>query len=177
MAVVPTRVPGVGRRKRNGRKKSTGLRRGGGLSAGARASGTYSFSKVSIKGNDKGCVTFGPNMADYDEWKNGVLRTYAEYKITKLVLQYKSTASSTDRGAIYYQLDPGCKKKGIGKKLNMVSITSDKTITLGAVALGGEKFLPTEDTDQFKFWYEGDGANTVAGNFIFTMSVQWADPQ
>jgi hypothetical protein len=91
-------------RNRRRRLRRLRTRRGGIVPRGSGSSETFVFSKDNLMGSASGSFTFGPSLSDCPAFKDGILKAYHEYRITSILLQFLSEASSTSAGSISYEL-------------------------------------------------------------------------
>ncbi|UIX27229.1 coat protein [Cotton bunchy top virus 2] len=176
VVVVQTpRQPQRRRRRRRNRARAAGR----GSNRGGRRGGnfeTFVFSKDSLTGSTSGNLTFGPSLSDCPAFSTGVLQAYKLYKITKLVLEFISEASSTSSGSIAYEIDTECESTSLQSQINKFSITKGGRKTFTAEAIKGVEWIAASK-NQFRLLYKGNGSSAIAGSFRFTMQVRMLTPK
>jgi hypothetical protein len=135
------------------------------------------FSKDNLKGSASGSFTFGPSLSDCPAFKDGILKAYHEYKITSILLQFLSEASSTSAGSISYELDPHCKLTTLASTINKFPITKGGAKAFNARMINGLEWHDSSE-DQCRILYKGNGdKDTIAGSFRITMRVALQNPK
>nr|WNK15292.1 MAG: capsid protein [Polerovirus monocotyledonae 2] len=162
-----------GRRRRRRNRGGTGVIPGSGRRG---SSESFVFSKDSIKGSSSGYFTFGPSLSDCPAFKDGILKAYHEYKITMVVLQFVTEASSTAAGSIAYELDPHCKLSALASTINKFPITKGGSKTYQARMINGDEWHDSTE-DQFRILYKGNGDSSTAGSFRITIRVALQNPK
>ncbi|QRV07421.1 coat protein [Artemisia virus B] len=170
VTVVQTvrRAPRRGRRRR---RSGMGIRRGFNATV-QRGDATFMFNKDKILGDSSGKFVFGKSLSECDAFSNGILRSFHQYKITKVQLQFLSEASSTSAGAISYEIDTGLKQTELKSTLNKFSIVKGGSKTFDSQAINGMMWRES-DTDQFQIFYKGSGTNALAGSFKIFIHVSY----
>nr|QWJ75373.1 P3 [Cotton leafroll dwarf virus] len=174
--VVAVQAPGNTqrrRRRRRGGRNRTGGRIPGGPGA---SSETFVFSKDSLSGSSSGSITFGPSLSDCPAFSNGMLKAYHEYKISMVLLEFISEASSTSSGSISYEVDPHCKLSTLSSTINKFGITKNGRKHFAASFINGQEWHDTSE-DQFRILYKGNGSSSIAGSFRVTIRCQFHNPK
>nr|ABY83063.1 coat protein [Soybean dwarf virus] len=169
LMAIPT-TTGATQRRRRQRRRRRNNRGGGNISGGSGKAHTFQFSKDGINGSSKGTITFGPSLSECKPLSDGILKAYHEYKITSILLQFISEASSTSSGSIAYELDPHCKYSEIQSLLNKFSITKSGSKRFPTKVINGLEWHDTSE-DQFKVHYKGNGDSKIAGSFKISINV------
>nr|AZF99032.1 orf3 [Ullucus polerovirus 1] len=173
--MVVVQAPGPSRRGRRRRRRPNARGRSA-VSRGGRPGETFVFSKDNIAGSSSGSFTFGPSLSDCPAFSNGILKAYHEYKITNVLLQFVSEASSTSSGSIAFELDPHCKISSLASSINKFPITKGGGRSFQAKMINGVEWHPS-DEDQFRILYKGNGGSTIAGSFRIRISVAVQNPK
>ncbi|QZR95589.1 coat protein [Plantago asiatica virus A] len=174
--VVVVQAPRTARR-RNRRRRGANNRTGGTLSTRVGGRGeTFVFTKDSLTGNSSGAITFGPSLSDCPALANGMLKAYHEYKITMVILEFVSEASSQSSGSISVELDPHCKLTALSSTINKFGITKSGRKSFTASFINGQEWRDTSE-DQFKILYKGNGSSSIAGSFRITIRCQFHNPK
>nr|UVK78415.1 MAG: major coat protein [Plant associated polerovirus 2] len=169
--VVVVQAPRTARR-RNRRRRRGANRQGGALpTGGGGTSHTFVFAKDSLTGSSSGAITFGPSLSDCPAFSNGLLKTFHEYKITMVILEFVSEASSQSSGSISYELDPHCKLSSLSSTINKFGITKNGRRTFTASLINGTNWRDSSE-DQFRILYKGNGSSSIAGSFRITIRCQ-----
>ena len=135
------------------------------------------FSKDNLKGGSAGVLKFGPSLSDYATFSSGILKSYHEYKITSVLLEYVSEASSTASGSIAYEVDPHCKITELKSTINKFGITKNGRSGFAARWINGLEWHDTSE-DQFYIAFQGNGDKaTPAGSFKIKMTVSFQNPK
>nr|BAL48528.1 coat protein [Soybean dwarf virus] len=169
LMAIPTATSRPQRRGRQRRPRRNN-RGGSFISGGSSKAHTFVFSKDGIYGISKGSITFGPSLSECKPFSDGILKAYHEYKITSILLQFITEASSTSSGSIAYELDPHCKYSEIQSLLNKFSITKSGSKRFPTRAINGLEWHDTSE-DQFKIHYKGNGESKIAGSFKISINV------
>nr|AFI93507.1 major capsid protein [Potato leafroll virus] len=174
--VVMVTAPGQPRRRRRRRGGNRRSRRTG-VSRGRGSSETFVFTKDNLMGNSQGSFTFGPSLSDCPAFKDGILKAYHEYKITSILLQFVSEASSTSSGSIAYELDPHCKVSSLQSYVNKFQITKGGAKTYQARMINGVEWHDSSE-DQCPILWKGNGKSSdTAGSFRVTIRVALQNPK
>nr|AZJ51130.1 coat protein [Brassica yellows virus] len=155
------------RRRRRGNNRT-------GRTAGS--SETFVFSKDNLAGSSSGAITFGPSLSDCPAFSNGILKAYHEYKISMVILEFVSEASSQNSGSIAYELDPHCKLNSLSSTINKFGITKPGRKTFTASFINGIEWHDVAE-DQFRILYKGNGSSSIAGSFRITIKCQFHNPK
>nr|QMT58423.1 coat protein [Peach associated luteovirus] len=163
-----------GGRGRTGRSASGGNRVAG--SGPGDHSNRFSFTVDDLHSASSGILKFGPNLSQYTNFSNGILKSFHEYKITNLTVKYVSYASSTTSGAFAIEIDTSRKQTDL--KSRIISFPVSKGFSRGfqARVLRGLLWHPTSE-DQFWLVYKGNGKSTdIAGQFVISFNVNFQGP-
>nr|WAB58549.1 coat protein [Turnip yellows virus]WAB58552.1 coat protein [Turnip yellows virus] len=160
------------RRRRRGNNRT----RGTVPTRGAGSSETFVFSKDNLAGSSSGAITFGPSLSDCPAFSNGILKAYHEYKISMVILEFVSEASSQNSGSIAYELDPHCKLNSLSSTINKFGITKPGKAAFTASYINGKEWHDVTE-DQFRILYKGNGSSSIAGSFRITIKCQFHNPK
>ncbi|ABG46339.1 coat protein [Sweet potato leaf speckling virus] len=170
VVTAPRNTGGRRRRRRGGRTT-----RRAALPGGRSIRQTFVFSKDNLKGSATGSFTFGPSLSECEPFEGGVLKAFHEYKITNILLQFVSEASSTSSGSISYELDPHCKISSLSSTVNKFSVTKGGARSFTARMINGLEWHDSSE-DQCRILYKGNGGNDIAGSFRVTITVAFQNP-
>lgn len=137
---------------------------------------TFVFSKDSLAGNASGVLTFGPSLTDCAAFSSGILKAYHEYRITMVLLEYITEASSTAYGSIAYELDPHCKITSLSSTVNKFGVTKNGRRSFSRRQINGTEWHDATE-DQFRILYKGNGDSKIAGSFRVTIRVETQNPK
>lgn len=141
------------------------------------------YHTYALKCNSSGVLRFGPS-ADTPSLGGGVLKAYAEYRITALRVQWKAQASSTAAGSMAIQLALGSTLAAVDNRAISFKLTTSGSRTFGVKELGGDgRMLATKagsssGEDQFSLAYNGNGTdNAIAGDLLCFFRIETRLPK
>nr|UVH27301.1 coat protein [Mume associated luteovirus]WNY15508.1 coat protein [Mume associated luteovirus] len=140
------------------------------------ASMRFTFTVDDVKANQSGILKFGPSLSQYPNFADGILKSFHEYKISNLQVQFISFASSTSSGAFAIEIDTARKSTGVESRLISFPVTKQFTRSFPAKAIRGLLWISTKD-DQFNFLFKGNGSDVVAGQLKFSFSIDLQGPK
>nr|BCP56395.1 coat protein ORF3 [Barley yellow dwarf virus PAV] len=166
VVVQPNRT---GPRRRNARRARG--RRPGSVFGPKRGAEVFVFSVDNLKANSSGILKFGPDLSQCPAVSDGVLKSYHNYKISSINVEFRTHASATTSGAMFIELDTSCKQSALSSFINSFTISKTASKTFRSEAINGKEFQEST-IDQFWMLYKANGTTTdTAGQFIITMSV------
>nr|CCD30995.1 coat protein [Barley yellow dwarf virus PAV] len=156
-------------RRRNARR--TGGRRPNSLFGPKRGAEVFVFSVDNLKANSSGILKFGPDLSQCTAVSDGVLKSYHNYKITNINVEFKSHASSTTAGAMFIELDTSCSQSTLGSYINSSTLNKSASKSFRSTEINGTQFQATK-VNQFYLLYKANGTTSdTAGQFIIKMEL------
>ncbi|BBG75688.1 coat protein [Beet leaf yellowing virus] len=174
--VVVVQAPRSTRRRNRRRRGGSNRSRGVVPARGAGSGETFVFSQDNLAGSSSGSITFGPSLSVCPAFSDGILKAYHEYKITLVILEFVSEASSQSSGSIAYELDPHCKLNSLSSTINKFGITKPGRRAFTASFINGVDWHDVAK-DQFRILYKGNGSSSIAGSFRITIKCQFHNPK
>nr|BDW36312.1 coat protein [Barley yellow dwarf virus PAS] len=172
VVVQPNRT---GSRRRNARRARG--RRPGSVFGPKRGAEVFVFSVDNLKANSSGILKFGPDLSQCPAVSDGVLKSYHNYKISSINVEFRTHASATTSGAIFVELDTACKQSALGSYINSFTISKTASKSFRAEAINGKEFQEST-IDQFWLLYKANGTTTdTAGQFIIKINVSMLTPK
>nr|ALS88487.1 coat protein [Barley yellow dwarf virus PAV]ALS88494.1 coat protein [Barley yellow dwarf virus PAV] len=156
-------------RRRNARR--AGGRRPNSLFGPKRGAEVFVFSVDNLKANSSGILKFGPDLSQCTAVSDGVLKSYHNYKITNINVEFKSHASSTTAGAMFIELDTSCSQSALGSYINSFTLNKSASKSFRSSEINGTQFQATK-VNQFYLLYKANGTTSdTAGQFIIKMEL------
>lgn len=156
-------------RRRNARR--AGGRRPNSLFGPKRGAEVFIFSVDNLKANSSGILKFGPDLSQCTAVSDGVLKSYHNYKITNINVEFKSHASSTTAGAMFIELDTSCSQSTLGSYINSFTLNKSASKSFKSTEINGTQFQATK-VNQFYLLYKANGTTSdTAGQFIIKMEL------
>jgi len=133
---------------------------------------TFAFTVNDLKANSKGVLKFGPNLTQYANFSNGVMKSYHNYRISQILVSYVTNASSTTAGAFAIEWDTGCSQSAVASKVISFPVSKNFSRSFTGNTLSGIAMRSTS-LDQVWLLYEGNGDSSIAGQFVIRMTVHF----
>nr|QEV88293.1 coat protein [Luteovirus sociomali] len=167
-------VPGLGRRRRNGRPRPRPNRIGSARLT--RAPEEFTFTVDDLRANASGIIKFGPSLSQCAAISSGVLKSYLEYKIISVAIQYVTNAASTTAGAFSLEVDTSRTRSALDSRVISFPVSKNYSRSFNASLIKGLSWVPTTD-DQFHLLYKGNGSSDIAGQFIIRVRIVLQGPK
>nr|DBA07213.1 TPA_asm: coat protein [Prunus humilis associated luteovirus] len=136
----------------------------------------FTFTVDNVKANASGVIKFGPSLSQYPNFSNGIIKSFHEYRISNITVQFNSFASSTTAGAFAIEVDTARKQSSIQSRIISFAVNKNFTRSFNAKVLRGLIWHNTQE-DQFWLVYEGNGGDALAGQIKITFSVNFQGPK
>nr|ABY73591.1 coat protein [Barley yellow dwarf virus PAV]ABY73657.1 coat protein [Barley yellow dwarf virus PAV]ABY73663.1 coat protein [Barley yellow dwarf virus PAV] len=167
--VVVVQSNRAGPRRRNARRARG--RRPNSVFGPKRGAEVFVFSVDNLKANSSGIIKFGPDLSQCPAVSDGVLKSYHNYKISSVNVEFKSHASSTTSGAMFIELDTSCKQSALASYINSFTISKSASKSFKATEIGGTQFQASS-VNQFFLLYKANGTTSdTAGQFIIKLEI------
>nr|ALB25214.1 coat protein [Barley yellow dwarf virus PAV] len=167
--VVVVQSNRTGPRRRNARRARG--RRPNSVFGPKRGAEVFVFSVDNLKANSSGILKFGPDLSQCPAVSDGVLKSYHNYKISSINVEFRTHASATTSGAMFIELDTSCKQSALSSYINSFTISKSASKSFRAAEIGGTQFQATS-VNQFFLLYKANGTTTdIAGQFIIKIEL------
>lgn len=144
----------------------------GALSGDTPTAQVFAFTVNDLKANSKGTLQFGPNLTQYANFSNGVMKSYHNYRISQISVSYVTNASSTTAGAFAIEWDTGCSMTKLASKVTSFPVSKNFSRSFAGQTIAGTAMRST-NLDQVWLLYEGNGDSSIAGQLVFRMTVHF----
>nr|QCO93384.1 capsid protein [Barley yellow dwarf virus OYV] len=166
VVVQPNRT---GPRRRNARRARG--RRPNSVFGPKRGAEIFVFSVDNLKANSSGILKFGPGLSQCPAVSDGVLKSYHNYKITNINVEFKSHASATTAGAMFIELDTACTQSTLSSYINSFTLSTSASKSFRSSEINGTQFQATT-VNQFYLLYKANGTTgDTAGQFIIKLGL------
>lgn len=136
---------------------------------------TFTIDKLT--GASSGVMKFGKNLTQCTAFSDGILRAFHEFKITSVVVKFRSFASSTTTGSIAFEIDTACEMTALKSRVDSYPLKQNCTRVYRAGQLRSKEFTASSH-DQFYLLYSCDGnSSDKAGQLAVTIVFSVQTPQ